>query len=225
MAESLPEPRPQTAAESRGGLAQAVSQEFSLSASIGGPWGLAESVVPITVFSAVYGVTRELQLSLVAALVPAVLFAIRRLAVRQPLTQAVSGLLGLALGAFLANRSGRAEDVFLPSIWKNTGFGAVYAVSALVRWPLVGLVIGQMVGEGIAWRDDPARLKVYQQVTWLWVAMFAVRLAIQVPLYLAHQPAVLGAVNVPLGLPLFGIVVWLSWLILRKVPVAVPAQD
>ena len=208
----------------RGALAQAVAQEFSFSKSIGGPWGLAESVVPITVFSAVYGVTRELRTSLVAALVPSVLFAARRLLLRQPVTQAVSGLLGLGLGAFLAMRSGRAEDVFLPSIWKNTAYAAVYAVSALVGWPLAGAVLGPLLGEGTHWRRVPARRRAYQQVTWLWVAMFALRLAVQVPLYLAGQVAVLGAVNVPLGLPLFGIVVWLSWLILRRVPVAHPPQ-
>jgi hypothetical protein len=55
--------------------------------------------------------------------------------------------------------------------------------------------------------------------------MFGLRLAVQVPLYLAGQVAVLGAVNVGLGLPLFGIVVWLSWLILRRVPVAHPPAE
>jgi hypothetical protein len=209
----------------RGALAQAVAQEFSFSGSIGGPWGLAEAVVPITVFSAVYGVTRELRTSLLAALVPAVLFSVRRLVLRQPITQAVSGLLGLGLGAFLAMRSGRAEDVFLPSIWKNSAYGAVYALSSVVRWPLVGVVLGPVLGEWMHWRQVPARRRAYHLVTWLWVAMFAVRLVVQVPLYLAGKVAVLGAVNVPLGLPLFGIVVWLSWLVLRRVPVAHPPHD
>lgn len=232
MAEASPEERPlppdavqDRVARPRGALAQAVAQDFSFSTSIGGPWGLAESVLPITVFSAVYGVTRELQPSLVAALVPAVLLAIRRLVLRQPVTQAVSGLVGLGLGAWLAMRSGRAEDVFLPSIWKNTAYAAVYAVSALVGWPLAGVVLGPLLGEGTHWRRVPARRRVYLLVTWLWVAMFGLRLAVQVPLYLAGQVAVLGAVNVPLGLPLFGIVVWLSWLMLRRVPVAHPPAD
>jgi hypothetical protein len=204
----------------RSGLAEAGAQQFSIASSIGGTWGLLESVVPITVFSVVYGFTRELKPSLLAALTPAVLFAIRRVFLREPLTQAVSGLLGLGLGAVLAMRSGKAEDVFLPSIWKNLGFGAAYAVSALVRWPLVGLVLGPVLGENLDWRRSPARLRVYRQVTWLWVGVFALRLAIQVPLYLAGKPAVLGAVNVPLGLPLFGVAVWLSWLILKRVPPA-----
>jgi len=203
----------------RAGLAQAGAQDFSLAASIGGAWGLAEAVLPLTVFSVVYGFGRDLRVSLVAALVPSVALAVRRLLLRQSLAQSFSGLIGVALGAVLAVRSGRAEDFFLPSIWKNLGFTALYAVSALVRWPVVGVVLGPLLGEWWAWRAVPERRRAYQRVTWLWVGMFAMRLAVQVPLYLAEKAAVLGAANVPLGLPLFGVVVWLSWLMLRRVPV------
>jgi hypothetical protein len=203
----------------RAGLAQAAAQDFSLADSIGGPWGLAEAVLPLTVFSVVYGFGRDLRVALVAALVPSVALAVRRLLLRQSLTQSFSGLLGVALGAVLAVRSGRAEDFFLPSIWKNLGFTALYAVSALVRWPIVGVVLGPLLGEWWAWRAVPERRRAYQRVTWLWVGVFAVRLAVQVPLYLAGEAAVLGAANVPLGLPLFGVAVWLSWLMLRRVPV------
>jgi hypothetical protein len=203
----------------RAGLAQAAVGQFSMAASIGGAWGLAESVVPLTVFSVVYGFSRDLRWSLVAALVPSTALAVRRLLLRQPLTQALSGLFGVGLGALLAVRTGRAENFFLPSILKNVGFTAAYAVSAMVRWPVVGVMIGPVLGEWWAWRDVPDRRRAYTRVTWLWVGVFALRLAVQVPLYLTGQAAVLGAANVPLGLPLFGLAVWLSWLMLRRVPV------
>ncbi len=216
----MADPRPAANA----GLAQAAATRFSMAASIGGAWGLAESVVPLTVFSVVYGFSRDLRWSLVAALVPSTAMAVRRLLLRQPLTQALSGLFGVGLGAFLAVRSGRAEDFFLPSILKNTGFAAAYAVSALVRWPVVGLMIGPVLGEWWAWREVPERRRAYARVTWLWVGVFVLRLAVQVPLYLAGEAAVLGAANVPLGLPLFGLAVWLSWLMLRRVPVVTGAE-
>lgn len=206
----------------RAGLAEAAAGQFSMAASIGGTWGLIESALPITVFSVVYGISRDLGASIISAIIPAVVLAGRRLILRQTLTQSLSGLFGVALGAVLAARSGRAEDFFLGSILKNIGAALGYAVSALVRWPVVGLLIGPLLGEGLAWRADTPRRRAYQRVTWLWAGVFVLRLAVQVPLYFSGQAVALGAVNVVLGLPLFGVAVWLSWLMLRGVPTVKP---
>lgn len=204
----------------RAGLAQAVQEQFSFEKAFGGVRGVLESVLPVTVFSVVYGVTREVTPAAVASLVPAVVLAVWRLVAREPLTQAVGGVLGVGIGALIAVRTGQAQTFFLPSIIKNSAWGAGYLVSVLVRWPLVGVFLGFMLGEGTHWRQVPARYRAYVIATWLWVGMFAVRLAVQVPLYLADKPATLGAVNVGLGLPLFGLVLWGCWLVIRKVPVA-----
>ena len=206
----------------KAGLAQAVQEQFSFEKAFGGVRGVLESVLPVTVFSVVYGVTRDVTPSAVAALVPAVVLAVWRLVAREPLTQAVGGLLGVGIGAFIAVRTGQAQTFFLPSIIKNSAWGTAYLVSILVRWPLVGVFLGFMLGEGTHWRQASARYRAYVIATWLWVGMFAVRLAVQVPLYLADKPATLGAVNVGLGLPLFGLVLWGCWLVIRKVPVARP---
>ena len=209
----------------RAGLAAAVGEQFSLQASVGGVRGLLESVLPLTVFSVVYGVGHDLRGSVIAALAPAVALAIWRLLAREPVTQAVSGLVGLAIGAYLAFRTGRPETLFLPSIIKNAAYGGGYALSILLRWPLVGVVLGFMLGEQLHWRAVPQRARVYAWATWLWVGVFAVRLAVQVPLYLAGRAEALGVVNIPLGLPLFGLAVWLTWVLVRRVPVAHPPRD
>lgn len=208
-----------------GGLAQAAGQRFSLQASIGGVRGVLESVLPITVFSVLYGLGVDLVPSVLASLVPAAVLAVWRLVAREPLTQAVSGLVGIAIGAVVAVRTGRAEGFFLPGIVKNAAYAAAYAVSALVRWPLVGLLLGVVLGEGLRWRAVPARLRVYTQATWVWFALFAVRLAVQVPLYLAAAATALGLVNVLLGIPLFGLAVWATWVLVRRVPAALPPVD
>jgi hypothetical protein len=205
-------------------MAQAGAVEFSLSDAVGGVRGLLESVVPFAVFSGVYAITDELKPSIVAALIPAALLAIWRIVAREPLTQAISGVVGIGIGAWIASRTGNASDVFVPSILKNTASAAVLIVSVLVRWPLVGIVVGPVTGEMTAWRQVPARYAAYRLVTWIWVVMFAVRLAVQVPLWLADQTVLLGTLNAfVLGLPLFGLTVWLSWLVLRRVPPAKPA--
>ena len=167
-----------------------------------------------------YGVTRDLRLSCIVALVPSVLFAVARLARREPITQALSGVLGVGIGAFIALRTGRSENFFLPSIIKNAAYAAAYAVSILLRWPLIGVVLGFALGEMTHWRSVPARLRAYSQASWLWVGMFGIRLAVQIPLYLLGMTATLGFASVPLGIPLFALVAYLTWLVVRRVPVA-----
>jgi uncharacterized protein DUF3159 len=220
----MPDETPARAEQEPVGLKQAIAEQFSLQAAIGGPRGLAESILPMTVFSIVWAFTHDVPWSVLAALVPSVLLAGWRIVAREPLTQAVSGVLGIALGAAIALYTGRAQDFFIPGILKNVGFGAVYAVSALVRWPLVGVLLGFTLGEDLNWRRVRPRMRVYQQATWLWVGVFALRAVVQGWLYAAGQATALGFVNVLLGLPLFGLAVGLSWLIVRRVPTAKPGQ-
>jgi hypothetical protein len=204
------------------GLGQALAEQLSLRAVIGGPRGLAESVLPMTVFSVVWAFTHDVQRSVLAALVPAAVFLLWRLVARQPVTQALGGLLGIGLGAGIALFTGRAQDFFVPGIAKNLGFGALYAVSSLVRYPLIGLLLGFTLGEELHWRRVPRRMRVYQQATWVWVGVFAVRALVQGRLYVQGDPTTLGFVNLLLGLPLFGLAVALTWLLVRRVPPARP---
>jgi Protein of unknown function (DUF3159) len=206
-----------------GRLAQAAGQDFSLQASVGGVRGIIESVLPYTVFSLVYAATKDLQTSIIAAAAPLVVLVIWRLIARETLTQAISGVLGIALGAYFAQKSGKAADFFLPNILKNIGFAAGYAISNLVRWPLIGVVIGPVTGEMFAWREDRPRYAAYWWATWIWVGLFLVRLAVQVPLFLADNVTLLGTLNgLVLGIPLFALTIWLSWLVLKSVPLAKP---
>jgi Protein of unknown function (DUF3159) len=207
------------------GFRQVIAEQFSLQAVIGGPRGLVESILPMTVFSIVWAFTHDVPRSVVAALVPSVILAAWRVIAREPLTQALSGVLGIGLGAGIALYTGRAQDFFVPGIVKNVALGAVYALSALVRWPLVGLVLGFTLGEDLHWRRVRARMRVYQQGSWLWAAVFAVRAVVQGRFYAAGDATSLGFVNVLLGLPLFALAVALTWLLVRRVPPARPAPD
>jgi len=209
-----------------GGLGQAVAQDFSFEASVGGVRGIIESVVPYTVFSLVYATTKDLRTSILAAAAPLVVLMLWRLIARETLSQAISGVLGIALGAYFAQHSGKAVNFFLPNILKNLGFAALYAISILVRWPLIGVVIGPMTGEMFAWRQDRPRYAAYRWATWIWVGLFLVRLAVQIPLYAAKNVALLGTLNgLVLGIPLFALTIWLSWLVLRSVPLAKPPTE
>jgi hypothetical protein len=119
------------------------------------------------------------------------------------------------------SRTGRAEDFFLPGLLANALYALAYAISILVRWPLLGVIVSTLRGSGMEWRNDPVAVRSYSRASWVWVALFSLRLAVQLPLYLAGALAALGVARISMGIPLFAVGIWLSWLILR--PRAEPA--
>jgi hypothetical protein len=114
----------------------------------------------------------------------------------------VNSLVGIAIAAVFASRSGRAEDVFLPGIIYNAAYTVGLTLSVLVRWPLVGLMIGSVTGDLTSWRSDPAVLRLCSRLTWVLVVPCAVRVAVQYPLYLAGEVGWLGVSKIALGWPL-----------------------
>jgi hypothetical protein len=206
------------------GLGEAVREQFSLQMSVGGARGLVESVLPVTIFTVIYALGREMRPAVLGAVAVAVVLTVARLIARQPVSQAVSGLLGVGAGALLAVLTGQAVNFFAFSILKNIVYGLVYLISVLVRWPLIGVFLGFMLGEGTHWRQVPERRRVYAWATLVWVGMFGLRLAFQIPLYLRDGVTELGVASVPLGLPLFAVVLLITWWIVRRVPVARPPE-
>jgi hypothetical protein len=165
---------------------------------------IIDTSLPTVAFLIAYLVTgSQLRPSLVAAVAAGLLVAVLRAVRRESVRHIFSGFLGVAIAAWLANRTGRAEDFFLPGLLLNLGYGAAFAISAAVRQPLVGLGIRLMTGDGGAWRDfEPLRRAAYR-ATWMWAALFAVRVVVQLPLYLGGFVAALGVAKLVLGFPLF----------------------
>ncbi|WP_022928797.1 DUF3159 domain-containing protein [Patulibacter americanus] len=209
-------------AEGRG--AAPLTEPPSLTDAVGGPLGIAESALPAALFVGVYtlGGNETTPAAIVAVAVAAVL-TVARLIRGQTLQFALSGLAGIALAGFIVSRTGRAEDFFLPGILINVGYAAAYLVSILVRWPLMGIVIASLGGQGMEWRKDPVLLRLYTRVSWVWVALFVLRLAVQLPLYLAGALVALGVAKVAMGIPLFVLGLWLSYLLVRRGTPQAPA--
>ncbi|MDP9824527.1 DUF3159 domain-containing protein [Kineosporia succinea] len=206
----------------KGKFGAAVAAEFDLQKAIGGPRGVIESVLPYTVFSIAYAITQDLRTSVYSALAPLAVLLIVRLVRREPPVQVISGAMGIGLGAWAAHQTGRASDVFLWGILKNGGSALLGMISVAVRWPLVGVFAGPLTGEMFAWRSDRARYRAYVHATWIFISLFVLRLAVQVPLSIADQAVLLGLLNgFVLGIPLFALAVWGMWQVLRRVPVTV----
>lgn len=189
----------------------------ALNDALGGPLGIAESALPPAAFVVVATASgQDSRLAATVALALAAALALARIVRRQTPVYAVSGVLGVAIAAYLVARTGRAETFFLPGLLLNIGYASVWAVSIAVRWPLLGVVVGVLQGTGTTWREDPRRLRVYTRASWIWVGVFLSRVAVQLPLYLAGALVALGVARVAMGLPLFAVAFWLSWLLLRQ---------
>jgi hypothetical protein len=216
------------AAARRAGFSPAVDGEpisgHALIQAMGGMRGIVEAVVPGLVFLVAYTFTRDLMPALIASVLIGVVFFVLRLLKKQNVTQAVGGLVGIGISAVLALLTGRAEDFYLPGFWTNAVYGAVLLGSALVRWPLIGVGVGYLMGEQLAWRADPSKRRVLSFVTYLWAGLFIARLAVQLPLYYAGNVEWLGATKLLMGLPLYAPLLVLSWLMVRSVYAGAPAS-
>lgn len=193
-------------------------RSFSIVEATGGWVGIAESTLPFVAFTIVWTATgRDVVAGGAVAVAISVALAAIRLFRRETLQFAFSGLIGVAFGAFVAARSGKAEDFFLPGILINAGSGLAYLISIAIRRPLLGLIVSALTGEGKRWYEDPERRRAYSRASWIWVGLFSFRLSIQLPLYLSGEVGPLAVAKVITGLPLFALGLWLSYLLLRPI--------
>ena len=138
-----------------------------------------------------------------------------RLIRRESLQQVLAGFAGVAVSAFVASRTGRAEDFFLPGLITNIAYGTAFVVSIAIRWPLIGVVVGLLTSGGTSWRHDPPLRRAYAAASWVWVGVFLGRLVVQVPLYLAGAVGALGAARIVMGWPLFLAAAYVTYRILK----------
>lgn len=188
-----------------------------LGSALGGPLGIAESVLPAVVFVVVVTATgQDITAAALAALGVAGALTLARLVRRQTPVYAVTGVLGVAVAGYIASRTGRPENFFLPGLLANAAYAGAFLISIAVRWPLLGVIVAGASGRGMEWREDPVRRRAYARASWLWVCLFVLRIAVQLPLYLAGALVALGTARVAMGVPLFAVGAWLSWLLLRR---------
>ncbi|TFH52971.1 DUF3159 domain-containing protein [Actinomyces viscosus] len=239
----------------RTGLGAIDSERFDAMAAVGGWRGILESVVPTLVFVLVMAVRpTALVVALVSSLVVSAVGLVARLVQRQSPAQVVGGIALVLVSALWAWYSGEASNFYATGLMINAAWLVACLVSLLVGWPIVGALItlwhrvtdesdGSDVADGSkkpggadsdpstsasAWRTDPALRNVrlrYHAGTWVLTLMFALRLVVEVPLYLAGEQAVsyLGAARLILGVPLYAVTLWFIWLLVAPSRIA-PAR-
>ena len=184
--------------------------------AMGGWRGIIESVLPSLAFVILFTIRPEpLLLSLGVSVGIAAVFTIVRLAQKSPPSAAVGGLVAAGAAAGLALWTGRGADNFVPGLITNALYGTAMIVAALVGWSIIGLAVGFLMGEGTAWRSDRRKRRAFFWLGLAWGALFLVRLAVQLPLYLTDQVTLLGTLKLIMGLPLFAPMVAVTWLVVR----------
>jgi len=186
--------------------------------ALGGTKGLIDSGLPAIVFLVTFNVTDELRTAIWGALGLALVLATYRLARKDTIQHSISGVIGVLICAYFANRSGNATDFYIPKLLTNLGYGSVYLTANLVGWPILGLVLGPLLGENLTWRKNPARKKMYMKASWIWIAMFFSRIVVQYPIYKSGNVNLLGTVNLAMGYPLFFAAGYGTWLIIKSEP-------
>jgi len=191
---------------------------------MGGPMGMVDSGLPVVVFilaNAIGGLGWGIGAAIAAALVIAVLRLVRR----RPVTQAVAGLFGVAVAAFIAYKTDSAKGYFLLGIWSYMLYGGALLLSMLVRWPLVGVIWEGINGKRSAWRSDRKLVRRYDYATFVWVLVFAARYLVQNYLYDTDQVGWLAAVRLLMGYPVFILAIAISvWIVAGGNALAIPER-
>lgn len=205
-----------------------------LAMALGGRRGMVEAAVPTLMFTVVFLTTKSLPWALGISVTTAALALVVRLVQRSSVQFAVNALFGIGIGAFFALRAARAGGdandqalaYFLPGLLYNAVYAALLSVSCLVRWPVVGFMVGSVTGDPTAWRQDPQIVKLCTRLTWVLVAPCVVRVVLQAPFYLAGSSgsmdpeaavAILGVAKVVLGWPLqLGSLALMVWMLARN---------
>lgn len=186
-----------------------------LSKAIGGWRGLVDSALPSMLFILIFVFQQDLNNALIAALILGGILLLIRLFEKKPLTQVISGFVGLSISVLITWRTKDASNFFLTGIITNAVYGFALLVSVLIRKPLIGYLVGSLVGDTSGWLKHPLLVRAYTIVTWLWVGVFGLRLVVQVPLYLNDSVALLGSVKIFMGWPLYLLSVWLTYQIVQ----------
>lgn len=193
--------------------------EAALFEAFGGVRGMVETTVPGLVFVLVYTVNRNMYMAAIAALALSIGLGVARLARKDTLKHAFSGVFGVVFGLVFAWMSGDAKNFYLPGMLYTLGLAVGYVVSAAAGFPLLGLILGPVFKENLSWRTrNPGRLRAYTQASWAWGLILLAKSAVLFSIYWWGDATQLGWVKVALGIPPFLLAVYLTWIFLAKAP-------
>ncbi|HRV68738.1 MAG TPA: DUF3159 domain-containing protein [Marmoricola sp.] len=168
-----------------------------LSEALGGARGMVEAALPTLAFTVVFLTTHQLKQALIVAISSASVLLLVRLVQRSSIQFVMNAFFGIAIGALFAWRAARgggdhndqALAYFLPGLLYNSVYAVAMIFSIVVKWPVVGFMIGAATGEPTKWREDRKIVVLCSHLTWLLAAPCVLRVAVQAPIYLSGRNA------------------------------------
>lgn len=193
-------------------------RELRLGELLGGRRGAIDASVPPAVFVIAWLVSgRSIGWAAAAAIAAGVAVGVWRLARRRRVTASVASVAAVSLAAFVALRTGRPEDFFLIQLLSNVASALAWALSILIRWPLLGVVVGVVLGQKTRWRRDPDLVRAYGNASWVWVlAQYLLRVLVFGVLWWSGWVVALGVARVVLSWPLVAATLAASAVVLRR---------
>jgi hypothetical protein len=194
------------------------SRELPLRDLLGGRRGAVDASIPPAVFVITWLVSgRSIGWAAAAAIASGVGVGIWRLSRGRRITASVASVAAVSLAAFVALRTGRAEDFFLIQLLSNVASALAWALSILVRWPLLGVVVGVVLGQKTRWRRDPVLVRAYGNASWVWVlGQYLLRVLVFGVLWWSGWVVALGVARVVLTWPLVAATLAVSAVVLRR---------
>jgi hypothetical protein len=190
-----------------------------LATALGGRRGMVEAAVPTILFTVTWLTQRDLTLALMVSVGAALALLVVRVAQRSTPQFVLNALFGIGIGwvfvRIAASRGGdedtQALAYFLPGILYNGGYALVFAFTCVIGWPVVGFMVGSVTGDPTAWHQDKQVVRLCTRLTWLLALPCALRVVVQLPIWLAGNAgtieadtaiAALGVLKIGLGWPL-----------------------
>ena len=195
----------------------------ALLAQMGGVSGLIYSALPVAVLVPVNSAF-GLMPAIFAALGVAALILVWRLVRHDSVQPAISGFIGVGISALIAWLVGASKGYFLLGIWTSLIWAAVFAVSVLIRRPLVGYAWSWIQSNDRGWRNSRRAVLAFDVATLVWVLVFAARFVVQRHLYDLDQTGWLGVARIAMGWPLTAVAALVTYLAIRVAQRAIHAS-
>lgn len=192
----------------------------SLTQILGGRRGAIDASIPPVAFVIGWLATeRSISWGAIVAIGVAAALGAYRLIRGDKARAVVVSLAAVVVAALIALHTGRAEDFFLLQLLSNAASALLFAASIVVRWPLLGVIVGLLLGQKARWRRDPALLRAYSWASWVWVLQYLVRVVVYGLLWWAGQVVALGVARTVLSWPLVAATVAVSgWVLYKALP-------
>jgi hypothetical protein len=213
-----------------------------LSDALGGARGMLEAAVPTIAFTVIFLTQHDLRLAIIVSLSCAGVLLVVRLVQRSSVQFVLNALVGIGIGALFAWRAARgggdegeqALAYFLPGLLYNAGYALMMVFTIVIRWPLVGFIVGSVAGDPTAWHEDRNVVKLCSRLTWLLALPCILRVVVQGPIYLAGRNgwwstdsavAALGVAKLVMGWPLqVAVLALMVWLLTRNATPIKPGE-